>query len=190
MARKVKKGVTFYPAFDTKFSDFKIEGNFTLEIINLADGSSITNAATGTFTELMWPDPGHSATLNGAVSSGADQLTVDSGGTLVVGDRFDDGAGNIYYITDITGNVITVKGKLKANISDNTVLNSKGNTGIYKVDVQIANKGEFLVTATETEYGSYPIKYEVAEHDEDDIYDKLDSGFDSLGATKKITTIA
>ena len=91
MARTVKKGVTFYPSFDTQFDQFKAEGGFTMEIINMATGAVTTNDATGTFAEVMWTDPGHSSTVNGAVSAGANQIAVDSGGTLVAGDRFDDG---------------------------------------------------------------------------------------------------
>ena len=47
-----------------------------------------------------------------------------------------------------------------------------------------------MVAVNHPDYGHYAIKYKVAEHDEDDIYTRLDNGLDSLGATKRIITIA
>ena len=190
MARTVKKGVTFYPTFDTQFDQFKAESGFEMEITNMADGSVVTNAATGTFAEVMWTDPGHSGTTSGDTAAGANQITLASGNTLVAGDRFDDGAGNIYYVVDATDTSVTIKGSLVAAIADGTDLNSVGNTGIYKVDVQIDTIGEYLVAVNHKDYGHYAIKYTVSEHNEDDIYDRLDSGLTSLGATKRLITIA
>lgn len=190
MARQVKKGITFFPTVDTEFDKMGDASSFAVEMINAASGAVEANAATGTYAEVMWTDPSHSGTVAGAVVIDDSVITLGAGHDFVAGDRFDDGAGNLYYITSVNGNDISIKGKLVANIADAASLASVGNTGIYKVDCQIANEGEFLVNVSHPEFGHSTVKYEIITNDVDDVYTRLDEGLNSLGANATMKVIA
>ena len=193
MAREVKKGITFFPTVDTEFDKMGDASKFGLEIVNANNGAVVTNAASGTWAEVMWTNPDHSATTAGVATAGSSTINVSTSDlTLVPGDRFDDGAGNLYYVTavDTSAGVITIKGKLVADIDDDTDLNSVGNTGIYKVDVQIDTEGEYLVNISHPDFGHSTVKYIVVANTIDDVYSRLDGGLNSLGATTTMKVIA
>ena len=192
MAREVKAATTFYPTVDTEFDLFKEEDNFGLEIRNASNGELVTNDASGTWAEVMWTDPGHSAKTSGDSPAGQKYITVvdDSSNTLVAGDRIDDGNGNIYYVTKVSSGNVYLKRALVADIADGTDLSTVGNTGIYKADVQIADEGEYLVDIQHPVMGHATVKYIVTAHNVDDVYDRLDKGLNELGATETMKVIA
>ena len=193
MAREVKKGITFYPTVDTEFDKMGDASQFGLEIVNAANGAVVPNGATGTWEEVMWTNPNHSAKTVGDTPAGSSVIAVDTSSlTIVAGDRFDDGSGNLYYVTKVDTNAgnIYIKNKLVADISDATTLNTIGNTGIYKVDVVIENEGEYLVNVSHPEFGHSAVKYVVVANTLDDVYERVDEGLNSLGTSSVMKVIA
>ncbi len=187
---KVKAGVNFYPGVNTSFEKMGDISEFGLEIVKASDGVAAVNAATGTWSEVMWSDPGHSATLADNATIGDATITLVSGNTLEVGDRFDDGAGNKYYVTASSDTEISIKGKVVANIADADTLASVANTGIYKIDVNLVGLGEYFVSMTHPEFGSTTIKYEMVERTLVETYDRLDTGLNGLGASGSMVAIS
>ena len=198
MARDVKQSINFYPGVDTEFDRLNDTARFSSTIINMADGSVVTNEGSGTFAELIRPTNGHKSTTDGAASIGDATVTLsttDDG--LVVGDAFDDGAGNLYYISSRSGQVIGLKRPLVADIADATELDEVGNTGLYKVECQIADLGEYMVTIAHPEFGNIALKYVVVENTMDDAvanansrFDAIDSKLASIGAKARMVAIA
>ena len=190
MARDVKKGVSFYPGVDTEYDKLADALNFSLVIKNMADGADVTNNGAGTFTELINTPSGNSGTTAGAAVIGDETITLAVGSTLVVGEAFDDGAGNYYAITTVSGDVIGLKTPLVADILGATALTAVGNTGLYKAEVQIALVGEYMVTVAHPEFGNIALKYVVVDNTLDDLaasnivrFDAIDAALTSVGAT-------
>ena len=142
----------------------------------------------------MWTNPGHSCTLTNDALEGDAYFTVDpSSCTVVPGDRIKDPTNNIiYYVTDVSQakDKVYVKGGVKANLSANTELDTVGNTGIYRYPIQIDDLGDYFVNFHHPDMGHATVKVEVIEHDDDDIYQRLDEGLNSLGATRVMKVIA
>lgn len=197
MARDIKKGITFYPGIDTEFDKLGDASDFTVTIMNMVDGSVTTNDGSGEFDELIRPTNGHTGKTNGEASIGDSTITLADGSTLVKGDAFDDGAGNLYYITSVSGNVIGLKNKLVADIADSTDIDEVGNTGLYKVECQIADLGEYMVTVAHPEFGNIALKYVVVENTLDDNvannnsrFDAIDSRLSNISGTTRMIAIA
>ena len=198
MARDVKQGTKFYPGVDTEFDKLGDESSFSSVIMNMADGSAATNDGSGEFKELIRPTNGHKSTTDGAASTGDITVTVSSDSdTLVVGDAFDDGAGNLYYISSRDGQVLGLKRALVADIADATDLNEVGNTGLYKVECQLADLGEYMVTVAHPEFGNIALKYVTTANTLDDAvansnsrFDTIDSKLASIGAKTTMVSIA
>lgn len=184
-----KKEVTFYPFIETKFDVLGEAAKFSVEkITDLSDMSDVTNAATGTFVEVMATDNGHTGTVAADAAIGDTTVTITGGDTLVVGDVFDDGAGNLYYITAKTGDVIGIKGKLVAVITATTGLAFAGNTGIYRVDMQIDIAMSASVIFKHADMGHIPARYEITETTLDESKTAMDAGFDEVN--DKLSNIA
>jgi len=156
MSVEIKSGVASFVAVDTDFDVFGDANSFGIEIINAESGSVVTNEYSGAvFEEVMWTDPGHSATTSGTQLAGASSITVNpASNTVVAGDRISDGS-NIYYVTDVSGDKATIyiKGSLAADIADATTLSTVGNTGIYKIPIQITDTGDYFVNFSHPEMG-------------------------------------
>lgn len=182
MAREVKKGTKFYPGIDTEFDRLGDASSFSATIMNMSDGSVVTNDGSGDFAELVGPTDDHTAKTDGAASAGDSTVTVKDS-TLEVGDAFDDGAGNLYYITSVNGSTLGLKKPLKADIADATDLNEVGNTGLYKVECQIADEGEYMVTIAHPEFGHIALKYVIVANTLDDAVGNANSRFDTIDET-------
>jgi len=197
MARDIKKGVSFYPGVDTEFDRLGDASNFSMVIKSMIDGSDVVNDGAGTFEELLNTASGNTGDTAGAAVIGDQTLTLAAGSTLVVGEAFDDGAGNFYYITSVSGDVIGLKKPLVADIADATTLNAVGNTGLYKAEAQIAAEGEYMVTVAHPEFGHIALKYNVVTNTLDDAvtnsnsrFDEIDNKLKSMGATSTMIAIS
>ena len=197
MARDIKKSVSFYPGVDTEFDKLGDAASFTMVIKSMVDGSDVVNDGAGTFEELINTASGHTGDTAGAAVIGDSTITLAAGSTLTVGEAFDDGAGNLYYISSVAGDVIGLKKPLVADIADATTLNAVGNTGLYKAEAQIAAEGEYMVTVAHPEFGHIALKYNVVTNTLDDAvtnansrFDELDSKLQSMGATGSMQAIA
>ena len=190
----VKLGQPFYPGVDTEFDKLGDASEFGIEITNAATGALIEdgtddNVVDGVFSEVMWTDPATSGTSAGSENViGASILSVPTHG-FSAGQRFDDGAGNLYSITATTTDTISIKGALVADIADATALASVGNTGIYKTTVTLAAPGEYFVSLSHPEFGHISSKYNVVENSLADTYERIDEGFNKLGASGKMLAI-
>ena len=197
MARDIKKAVSFYPGVDTEFDKLGDAASFSMVIKSMVDGSDVVNDGAGTFEELINTASGNTGTTAGAVVIGDQNITLAADSTLVVGEAFDDGAGNLYYISSKSGDVIGLKKPLVADIADATALTAVGNTGLYKAEAQIAAEGEYMVTVAHPEFGHIALKYNVVTNTLDDAvttsnsrFDELDSKLASMGATGSMQAIA
>jgi len=190
MGVQIKKGVPSWMSVDTDFDVFGDQASFAMEIINASTGAVVVNDGTGTFEEVMWSDSAHSGTTSGTTLVGATSVVLAVGNDFVPGDRIDDGAGNIYYISVVDGDIIHIKGEIKAEITDATALVTVGNTGMYRVDVNIANAGDYFVNFSHPEMGHTAAKVTVVENTVDDVYNRLDGGLNALGANKTMKVIA
>lgn len=197
MAREIKRSVAFWPGIDTEFDKMGDSSNFACTIMQMSDGATVANAGSGTFSELVRAANGHSGTTAGVASEGAYTVTLTTGSTLVVGDVIDDGAGNMYYITSVNGDVVGLKRPLIAEIADAVALNQVGNTGLYKVECNIDTLGEYMVTIAHPEFGNIALKYVVVENTLDDSvaantsrFNQLDTAIETLGAVTRMKAIS
>ncbi len=191
---EVKLGEKFFPGVDTEFDKLGDSSEFGIEITNADTGALIETGVDdnviGDFAEIMWTDPATTGTSAGAENViGKSIVAVASGHTFVAGQRFDDAAGNLYYITKVEAEAISIKGELVADIADATDLVSVGNTGIYKIDVTLAAEAEYFVSMNHPEFGHISSKYKVVGKDNGDIYTRLDEGLNKLGSTGSMIAV-
>lgn len=190
----VKLGQAFYPGVDTEFDRLGDASGFKIEITNASTGALIengvdNNVVDGVFSEIMWTDPLTSGTSAGTENViGASVISAPAHG-FAAGERFDDGAGNLYSITAVGTDTISIKGELVADIADATALASVGNTGIYKTGITLAAAGEYFVSMSHPEFGHISSKYNVVENTLDDTFERMEEGFNKLGATGKMISI-
>jgi len=90
---------------------------------------------------------------------------------------------NLYYITSVSGNTIGLKKQTVADIADATDIAEVGNTGLYKVECNIATTGEYMVTIAHPEFGNIALKYNVVDNTLDDAFVNANSRFDAIDTT-------
>ena len=108
------------------------------------DLDNTTFEVTNPFEEIILPHESHSATADGFIPAGVKIITVTDN-TLVSGDVFDSGDGNMYYIKEVVGNQLFLFIKTLSDIPSATILNQVGNTGIYRVAVTITSLGYYTI---------------------------------------------
>ncbi len=185
----VKQGVKFYPMIDTERNFPGHASEFTVTLTNLVDGTAITNAGSGDATELIHDANGDKGTTDGAAAAGAKTVVVKDN-TLVKGDVFDDGAGNLYTVKSVNGSTIGIFPELVADIADAVELDAVGNTGSYTFECQVDAAAKVAVDVFHPELGNVPFKYEVVEKTQEESLAGLEAGqtqiesqLSSLGAT-------
>ena len=183
MSREVKIGTKFYPIINTKFSKFRDESSFELKIIKMEDGSEVANSGSGEFEEIIVSPNGHNGKTNGTVAIGDKVIHMKNDHTIIKGDVISDGndPDNLYYVTNVNGNVLELKEKIKAEIPDDTTINTVGNTGVYKVECQIDSIGEYLVIIKHPDiYHNHGLKYIVTNNTIDDSVENANNRFDAI----------
>lgn len=152
--------------------------NFKVEVINLADGS-VLNVGNVNVVEVIKnvSDP-KTATVTADALKGTKTIKVKDS-TLVDGMVFNDGNGNLYYIEEIDDDGATIKTRvpLVADIAANATLTEVGNTGIYKIPLNISVPGKYNVVISNPSVNLRNLAafVEIMKYDIDDLGNKIDS---------------
>ena len=161
--QQAKMGVAFYPMIDTERSFPGRAAEFDVAINQLSDGAVVVNNGSGACTEIMHPVNGHTGNTNLAAAIGDATIEMDAGSTLAKNDVFDDGAGNLYKVITVTGDVIGVTPALTAAIALNTDLDATGNTGSYTFECQVNAANLVSVEVFHPSLGNVPMTWEIVE---------------------------
>ena len=178
----VKKASTdFYAKVDTNKDLFGAEAGFVASYVNDATGTVVAIAET--FSEVIKSVAGASDTCNGGALAGGYVIPVADATGFEDGDAVSDANGNIYYVESITGNDLAIKSKLVADILDLDTITQVGNTGIYRVLVNIATAGDYTMIVSNPEVNMQNIAFpvEIVSEDLDDAQSKLDNILNNLG---------
>ena len=102
-------------------------------------------------TELSEPITAFSTTSS-AQSQGLKTIDATSITGLSIGDRVQI-KNFIYRIIGISSNTLTLNKGLLENVSSGDSIDKKGNMGLYKVDLTLANLGDFTLIAKDSVFG-------------------------------------
>jgi len=176
-----KNNEDFYAKVDTNKDLFGAAAGFKASYVNDATGTVVDIAEA--FTEVVKTVNGSTTTSNGGALAGAYILPVADASGFTDGDVIQDANGNMYYVESITGNDLAVKSKLVADIADSDTITQVGNTGIYRVLVNIATAGDYTIIVSNPSVNMQNIAFpvEIVDEDLDDAQDKLDDILNSLG---------
>ena len=139
-----KAGQDFQLTLNSKQKHFGVT-NFNVEIINLADGTVTQENVSVVEIVKNIANPASAKVASDALKG---QKTINvSDSSLKDGMVFKDPNGNMYYIesVDTNKNTITTRVALKADIAANGELDEVGNTGIYKIPLNITEPGKYNV---------------------------------------------
>jgi hypothetical protein len=149
-----------------------------------------TTTEVGDFAEFIKPiDNPQTCKANGDTTKGNTDIPVDDvtgfekGMVVKVKDK------DIYFYVeavDTDNNILTARKPISGDIADGDELDQVGNTGVYGRGVTIDTVGIHFFVISNPSIGlmNKSTKVEVVEHDEEDIYSKLDTienKLDSLG---------
>jgi hypothetical protein len=174
MLRIQKKEEVFYPGIDTNIDALGIETEFSLEIRNALDDSIIDNSIpNATFKEIMNSYILHTAEVLEDTNSGRKTFKVQNS-NLEIGDKIKVN-NNYYSVLKISsdGATITIKGTLKNSLNAGDSIETVGNTGIYKIPVQIDEPGFYFVTIFHKSFGYGAIKYKIVNSNVQDVMSEL-----------------
>jgi len=149
-----------------------------------------TTTDVGEFSEFIKQiDNPASCKSSGAHDAGEKDIKVDDASGWEVGfvAKIKD-KDEYYYVeaVDTDNNIITLRKGLKSDLADGTEINQVGNTGVYGRGVTINTTGIhfFVIRNPSIGLDNWSDKVEVIEHDEEDIYNKLDNIERKLGGVK------
>ena len=180
MTRIEKKGNIFYPGIDTGYDRLGKEMEFSLEITEAGTGNIIQNSVpSAEFSEVIMSHSLHSATVLQNANSGRKTFTVQTS-NLAVGDRISVNS-KLYSIKKVNGATITINGRLSQSLTIGDSITSVGNTGIYKIPVQIDIEGFYFCTIFHKDFGHTAIKYRIDTSDTQDIILELRDISDKIG---------
>lgn len=103
-------------------------------------------------TEMLEPITAYTSTITGDTAKDTKVVVVDTTTGLVSSDRVSID-GDIYRVTDITGNTITLHRGLASNVIDGAVIDKVGNMGIFRIRLIITKNGDFVIQAKDTKFG-------------------------------------
>jgi hypothetical protein len=175
-----QKSKTFEITINSKQKHFGVT-NFIVKTINLNDGSTTTNNVDVTEVIEDISDPAE-ATVGETALRGTKTIKVADGSELTDGMVFKDENGNMYYIEEINGDTITTKMELVEDIAYNSKLTQVGNTGIYKVPMQIdaVSKYNVVISNPGVNLRNLATYVDVREHSIDDVATKIDNKSDEI----------
>lgn len=167
-----KVNETFYVKVDSNRDAYGATG-FSGKVVNDVNGTSFDIVAP--FEEIVLPHESHSATTTAIVPVGAKVFTV-SLNTFVAGDVFEY-LGEMYYIKEVNGNVISLYERIRSEIPISSVLSQVGNTGIYRVEVTIPSIGNYtiLILNDSLSIQNREVSVKIIDEDITDAHTKLDS---------------
>jgi len=174
-----KAGQVFELTVNSRQKHFGVK-NFEVKTINLADGSvSKDNVEVTEVIENI--DSPAEATVAADALAGTKTIKVTDN-SLKDGMVFKDENGNMYYIEEVKDDTITTRVPLKQDISTNSKLTQVGNTGIYKVPVNIPAVGKYNVVISNPSVNLRNLAafVEVVEYTLDDLGNKIDTAKDAV----------
>jgi len=175
-----KAGQDFELTINSKQKYFGVE-NFNVKTINLADGSvSQTNVSVTEVIEAV--DSPATATVAEEAPKGTKTIKVSDDSTLTDGMVFKDENGNMYYIESVDSGTIKVRKELVADIAYNSTLTQVGNTGIYKIPVNIPNPGKYnvVISNPSIDLRNLAAFVEVVQYTTDDLGTKIEDSTNYL----------
>jgi len=178
-----KAGTDFYAKVDTNKDLFGAAAGFESSYVNDATGTVV--AGVNAFSEVTKTVAGTATTSNGGALAGAFIIPVTAATGFADGDVVSDANGNMYYVESIVGNDLQVKSKLVADIADLDAITQVGNTGIYRVLVNIPTAGDYTMIVANPTVNMQNIAFpvEVVAEDLDDAQTKLDDILNNLGVS-------
>lgn len=180
----IKKAATdFYAKVDTNRDLFGQASGFEASYVNDATGT-VTDVAAS-FSEVIKSVAGASDTASADALAGAKIISLADATGFVDGDTISDAAGNFYYVESISGTDLTLKRKLVADITSGDAITQVGNTGIYRVLLNIASAGDYTVIVANPVLNMQNIAFPVSIEDEvlGDAQTKLDNILNELGVS-------
>ena len=174
-------GADFYAKVDTNRDLFGEAAGFVASYVNDATGT-VTDIGNS-FAEVIKTVAGTATTASADAVAGASVVSVADATGFSDGDAFEDAAGNIYYITEINGTDFSIKGKLVANITTGDAITQVGNTGVYRVLVNIATPGDYTIIVSNPSVNMQNIAFpvEIADVTIDTVDGKVDDILNELG---------
>ena len=149
-----------------------------------------TTTDVGDFAEFIKPiDDPKTCKANGDTAKGSTDIAVDDASGFEKGMVVKVKDKDIYFYVeavDTDNNILTARKPISGDIADGDELDQVGNTGVYGRLVTIDTVGIHFFVIRNPSIGlmNKSTKVEVVEHDEEDIYSKLDTienKLDSLG---------
>jgi uncharacterized membrane protein YvbJ len=181
MATIKKAGTDFYAKVDTNRDLFGEASGFEASYVNDATGT-VTDVA-GTFSEVIRSVAGASDTASADALAGAKVVSLNDATGFEDGDTIKDANGNMYYVESINGTDLNLKSKLVADITSGDAITQVGNTGIYRVAINISTAGDYTIVVDNPDVNMQNIAFPVTIADEilDDAQTKLDNILNELG---------
>lgn len=176
-----KTNVDFYAKVDTNRDLFGAATGFRASYVNDATGA-VTDI-TNSFVEVIRSVTGASDAASSDALAGAKVISLTDATGFNEGDVISDANGNMYYVESINGTDLTLKSKLTADIAASDTITQVGNTGIYRVLVNIAAAGDYTIIVSNPDVNMQNIAFPVTVSDQvlDDAQDKLDNILNELG---------
>ena len=176
-----KTAVDFYAKVDTNRDLFGAAAGFKASYVNDATGT-VTDVAAA-FAEVVKSVTGASDVTGSAALAGAKTVSLVDATGFVDGDAIEAANGNIYYVESINGTDLNLKSKLSVDIASGDAITQVGNTGIYRVLLNIGTAGDYTVIVANPDVNMQNIAFPVTVADEilDDAQGKLDNILNELG---------
>lgn len=160
----INTATNFYPGIDTALDLIGKAGEFTLSIQLATDGATVVNDGDGLFTEDVSDYIATTGETSKDIAVGDTELKVAPGSTLVYADVILF-AGEYNYITNVVGQYVTLKNKVLSVVPAGTVINSVGNTGIYRAECNIAVAGSYVVSIQHPSSRAYVQSVTISDND-------------------------
>jgi hypothetical protein len=175
-----KMGTPFFVELNSHQKFFGASG-FVTKVVNLADGTITTAANDGVEIVETIANP-ETSTVDAAAAAGAKEIVVQSGGGIADGMVIEDANGNKYYVDNVVGDVIHLKFPLSEGIAFGDTLTQVGNTGIYKIELNINTIGNFgiYISNASINLRSKGIQYTIKDVVLEDVDAKIDAEFEAV----------
>jgi hypothetical protein len=183
MATIKKAGTDFYAKVDTNRDLFGEASGFEASYVNDATGT-VTDVANA-FSEVVRSVAGASDTASADALAGAKVISLNDATGFEDGDTIQDANGNMYYVESINGTDLNLKSKLLDDVTSGDAITQVGNTGIYRVAVNIPTAGDYTMVVSNPDVNMQNIAFPVTIADEvlDDAQLKLDNILNELGVS-------
>lgn len=181
MATVKKTATDFYAKVDTNRDLFGEAAGFEASYVNDATGT-VTDV-TNSFSEIIRSVAGASDTASADALAGAKTISLNDATGFEDGDTIQDANGNMYYVESINGTDLNLKTKLVADVNTGDAITQVGNTGIYRVAINIPTAGDYTIVVSNPDVNMQNIAFPVTIQDEilDDAQTKLDNILNELG---------